>query len=360
MKQLFLFFLSMLFIFSNIHAQQGRGHVFQRMIEKRLDKKASVTTGPIPDYSQLYYWAASPYKHNCSDSIPAFLKNEVRDSSADVFFIHPTTFIGRMKTTAWNADLTDTAVNRQTDLRPILYQASVFNGSCRIFAPRYRQANLKAFYVINTNSAQQAFDTAYSDIKHAFQYYLDHDNHGRPIIIASHSQGSLHAIYLLHDFFDGKPLQKQLVCAYVVGYRIEKNAFTHIPFGSSPAATGCVVGWRSFREGTRTRFVQAEKGNSLCVNPITWTTSLQWASPDLNEGAVGMDFNKVHPHVVGAGIDSASHVLWVTFSKDLGDNVVKRKNLHIADYNLFWMNIRENVKQRIAAYQQKSELSMGN
>jgi len=360
MKQLFLITIGLFILILTIPAQQGQGHGMQRIIEKRLDKKATETTGPIPDYSQLYYWAASPYKHNCSDSIPLFLQNEVRDSSADVFFIHPTTFIGHMGTAAWNADLSDTAVNRQTDLRPILYQATVFNGSCRIFAPRYRQANLKAFFVFNTSSAQQAFDTAYFDVKHAFQYYLDHYNHGRPIIIASHSQGSLHAIRLLQEFFDGKQLQKQLVCAYIVGYRIAKDAFKHIPLGDSPTTTGCVVGWRSFRKETITRLVREEKGDALCVNPITWTTSSQWASQDLNTGTVGLDFNKLHTHFAGAGIDSTTRVLWVTFSGELGDNVEKRKNLHIVDYNLFWMNIRENVKQRIEAYQQTRSTSSFN
>lgn len=346
MKVIFMF-LGLLYGAFMGFAQQA--HRMQHMIEKHLDKKAAQTMGPIPDYSQLYFWAASPYKHDCSDSIPLFLKNEARDSSADVFFIHPTTFIGHMKTTAWNADLNDTAVNKQTDLRPILYQASVFNGSCRVFAPRYRQANLKAFFVLNTPSAQQAFDTAYVDVKHAFEYYLGHYNQGRPIIIASHSQGSLHAIRLLQDFFDGKPLQKQLVCAYVIGYQIKLDAFRNIPTCESPTASGCIIGWRSYRKGIRPESVRAQNGNSICVNPLTWTTSMQWVSQDSDAGTLGRNFNKLYPKLVSAGIDSTTHLLWVTFSRDI-DNISKMKNLHIADYNLFWMNIRQNVKQRIAAY----------
>ncbi len=41
-----------------------------------------------------------------------------------------------------------------------------------------------------------AFDLAYEDLKTAFENYLKHYNKGRPIIIASHSQGSLHALRL--------------------------------------------------------------------------------------------------------------------------------------------------------------------
>ncbi len=83
----------------------------------------------------------------------------------------------------------------------------MFNGSCRVFAPRYRQAHLKAFFMRSSNKSVEAFDTAYSDLKSAFEFYLLHYNKGRPIIIASHSQGTLHAIRLMKDFFANKPLK---------------------------------------------------------------------------------------------------------------------------------------------------------
>ena len=43
-----------------------------------------------PDYSDFNYWAAHPWKRDPSDSIPKPLKNEIRDSAADVFFLYPT------------------------------------------------------------------------------------------------------------------------------------------------------------------------------------------------------------------------------------------------------------------------------
>ena len=73
--------------------------------------------------------------------------------------------------------------------------------------------------------AINAFATAYADIKAAFEYYLKNYNHGRPIIIASHSQGSTHALHLLKDYFENKPLQKQLVAAYIVGMTIPTEFF---------------------------------------------------------------------------------------------------------------------------------------
>jgi len=349
-----------------VHAQRGR--LLQRYLEKSLSKDAKPNTGPVPDYSDLYYWAASPHKHDTSDSIPAFVTVEKRDMKADVFFIHPTSYIGienendilepgvnrkeilnKLKTLSWNADLTDSAVNSRTDFRTILYQATVFNADCRIFAPRYRQANIKAFFVRSSPRAQQAFDLAYADIKKAFEYYLKNENQGRPIIIASHSQGSMHAIRLLQEFFDGKPLQHKLICAYVIGYQIPVGTFKQIPVGNTADATGCVVGWRSYQKGELSRQIKNEAGNSVCVNPLTWTTSTTWASESLNKGTL-YGFNKMFPHAVGAGIEPVSRILWVTLPAEAGGNMKKMKNLHILDYNLFWMNIRENVRQRIDAY----------
>lgn len=309
-----------------------------------------------PNYADLYYWAASPYKHDMSDSIPAFIKNESRDSSVDVFYIHPTSYMGGGKTAPWNPDLNDTGLNNQTDLRPVLHQASVFNGSCRIFAPRYRQAHLKAFFEKNNLQAQAAFNLAYSDVKKAFQYYLQHENKGRPIIIASHSQGTLHAIRLLQDFFDGTKLQKQLVCAYLIGYQIPKESFKHIPLGTTANATGCFVTWRTYQKGEMPLIVKKEEGNSQCVNPLNWSTSTEWVGEQQHDGAMET-FNELIPHSVSARIEPELKILWVSLSDDFKTITQKIKNLHIYDYNLFWMNIRENVKQRVDAYNQQHALA---
>ena len=348
MKRLLLSVV-LLFNFISIIYPQNRS-ILRRMLLNRVEKNAAENIGPVPDYSNLAYWAASPFKHDFSDSTPLFLSDEERDSSADVFFIHPTTYISDISRSSWNADLRDTAVNNRTDLRPILYQATVFNGSCRVFAPRYRQAHLKAFLVLKSEEAKNALDTAYEDIKNAFMYYMAYYNNGRPIIIASHSQGSFLAIKLLKEFFDGTPLQNQLVCAYIVGYQIPKDSFKHLPVGNSPDATGCFVGWRSVRKGELPPIIKRENGNSICVNPLTWTTSDEWVPADSNKGGISKQFDKLIPNAAGAGIDPDANILWVEVSSAWGDKIEDVNNLHVLDYNLFWMNIRENVKVRINSF----------
>jgi hypothetical protein len=338
-----------LLFFLCIHIIGSAQNIRERLQARRAPSSSTKAGNAGPDYANLYYWASHPLKHDTGDSIPSFLKNEKRDSAADVFFLHPTTYTGVMTDGEWNADINNETLNTYTDNRTILNQATIFNGSCRVFAPRYRQAHLRAFFSFNNPAATKAFDTAYADLKHAFEYYLQHYNNGRPIIIASHSQGSLHAIRLLKEFFDGKPLQKLLVCAYVVGWNIKPTDLTSIPLGTSADATGCIVGWRSYKKGASDWIVKMENGNSLCVNPITWKASSEWADATLNKGMVGKNFNKLLQGYVGAGIDDHYKILGVEINgKDEGLGLVS--NYHIADYNLFYMNVRENVKTRIAAF----------
>jgi len=321
--------------------------------EEQYRTNADDVSPPPPDYSNLSCWAAHPAKWDYSDSIPSFLKNETRDTSVDVFFLHPTTYTNNFQNANMNADVNDSILNHQTDLRTILYQASVFNGSCRVFAPRYRQAHLKAYFQMNSDQSKKGFDIAYSDLKMAFQYYLDHWNQGRPIIIAAHSQGSMHAVRLLQDFFDSKPLQKQLVCAYIVGWQIKKDDFKNIKFGNSPSQTGCILGWRTFKKGREDFLIKRENGNSLCVNPITWAIDNNWTPKEMHKGALGKDFNKLISKKISAEVVPGINILWVELPEEMekkSELASRLGNFHIVDYNLFWMDIRENVKQRVDAY----------
>ncbi len=301
-----------------------------------------------PDYSDLNYWAAHPWKWNPSDSTPAGLEKDLyKDSTVDVFFVHPSTFTDR-ENNNWNAAIDDSLLNIKTDYSTILYQASVFN-HCRVFAPRYRQAHIKAFFTTNKLQAAIAFDKAYADVKSSFQYYLDHFNNGRPIIIASHSQGTLHAARLLKDFFQRKNLQNRLVCAYLIGMPIADSYFTAITPCKDSLATGCIVSWRTFKKGyIDTGYISREKFNSIVVNPLTWSIDTLYAPAELNTGAVLRKFNKVSPHAVDAQVHE--NILWASKPKFFGSMFLTSSNFHIGDINLFYNNIRQNVLTRIKLF----------
>lgn len=303
----------------------------------------------LPDYSDLKYWAAHPWKRDPSDSIPLPLKGTAIDTSADVFFIHPTTLTNaKLSGRVWNASINDTELNAKTDYTSILYQASVFNGSCRVFAPRYRQAHIFSFFTTDTTKGKEALNLAYQDVETAFNYYLKHYNHGRPIIIAAHSQGTLHAARILKKYFDKTNLQAQLVAAYIVGLPVDENMFQFLEVCKTPKETGCINSWRTFKTGYLPSYVQDEKSNVIVTNPLSWTTTDSPVSRMNNHGAVLYNYNKRYLHTNSAQIHG--HVLWTNRPKFLFGIFLKTKNYHAGDYNLFYYSIRKNIEERIDAY----------
>ena len=302
-----------------------------------------------PDYGNLDYWAAHPDKHDPSDSVPAPLRNDPRYSQdVDVFFIHPTTFTDPKDSGSTNAAIDDPVINAKTDRTAMLSQASVFNGACKVYAPRYRQAHIHMYYDPDKTRQKKAFDLAYADVKAAFQYYLDHFNQGRPIVIASHSQGTNHAQRLLMDFFEGSNLRNRLVAAYLIGMPIAKNAFPDIPVCQDSIQTGCFVTWRTFREGYEEKPYDALDTVTAVVNPLTWSTSPEAATREMNRGAVLYKFNKVLPATNDARIHG--NILWISKPKFPGSAFYKSRNYHIGDINLFYVNIREDVRRRVGLF----------
>jgi len=309
------------------------------------------STGGKPDYSNLNYWAAHPWKHDPSDSVPAPLLNETRDSVVDVFFLHPTTYTSKKTKKGPNADIDDEYTNAKTDYSTILYQASAFNQHARIFSPRYRQAHIQTFLEKNKEDAAATFELAYQDLKTSFEYYLQHWNNGRPIIIASHSQGSLLAERLLKEFFENKPLQNKLVVAYILGWPVPKDYFTSLKMCEDSSQTGCICSWRTLRKGFVPFYLKNEKGNSYVTNPLTWKTNDDYASKKLNSGSVLTNFNKVYTHTTDAQVSNG--LLYVKKPKFPGSFLYFTKNYHIGDINLYYLNIRNNVASRIAMFWKK-------
>jgi hypothetical protein len=233
----------------------------------------------------------------------------------------------------------------------VLYQGSLFNVAGRLYAPRYRQAHISAYYPVtaaDTTFAIAAFELAYQDVKAAFEYYLANENKGRAIIIASHSQGTTHGIRLVKEFFDDKPLQKQLVAAYLVGIPVNPQVYSSIKACDTPKQTGCICSWRTYKEGYTPPFIQKEKFDVIVTNPLTFNKTIPNASWKANKGGVLTNFNKLAKGVAEATL--TNKVLWTGKPKIFGSFLVKNPNYHIGDYNLYYVNVRENVIERMKAY----------
>jgi len=316
---------------------------------------ARYTPSTSPDYAEAANWAALPGRRDSADAVPygSGLRDEQPIAAADVFFVHPTTYYSRG---GWNASLHDRKVNTFTDRSVMRKQASVFNAAARIYAPRYRQATLFSFFDEQSDNGKQALTLAYGDVKAAFQYYLDHYNQGRPIIIASHSQGTVHATQLLHDFFDNNPrLRKQLVAAYLIGYHVGTKEYQAIQPCQDSTQTGCYVSWNAVEWGKE--FAPFEGG--VATNPLTWKIDTLAASKTLNLGGVPQSFNRIDRQVVDAKAHNG--LVWIHPPVASGyprfllpGKPELHASFHIADYSLFYMNLRRNAVSRVAAWNKQT------
>lgn len=299
---------------------------------------------PVPDYSAPQSWAALPNRADEADVLPAdSLEDRQAGAAVDVFFLHPTSYIGKRGDRNWNAAVSNDKVNERTDEGAIRFQATIFNGAGKVYAPRYRQGHLHLYYSKDTVSARKALNLAYGDVRRAFEYYWEHYNEGRPLIIAAHSQGTNHAERLLREFFDGRQRQEQLVAAYLVGMPVRRDAFDHIPPCETADQTGCFTSWRTFKRGFEPDKIP--RGDRIVTtNPLLWSLDDTYAPASLNLGAVLNPFDRIYPEASDAEVHRG--ILWASKPRFKGSLFFNRKNYHIGDYNIYYLNVRENAKRR--------------
>jgi hypothetical protein len=331
---------------------------------------ATPVTPPAPDYAQPDAWAAWPGRSSGADAIPPGILNRPGDRTGlvDVFFIHPTTFMSTQSSNARYDEPGSTSV--MIDRGVLRFQASAFNDCCRIYAPHYRQAALAAFFHHDDARDCAALSLAYSDVVRAFDYYIAHENYGRPFIVAAHSQGSLHALRLLQERIAGTALQQRLVAAYVVGYFVPQDIERKgLQVCRSAMQIGCVISWNTVKPGAVNgesrkahlvwldgAYQRLQNRQIVCVNPLTWVPD-DAALETLNLGALpgvhpSEPLRPIVPALTGADCDNGQLTVAIPFGSRHGfsDVLTLFGSYHIYDYNLFYTNIRVNAGERVAAF----------
>lgn len=322
---------------------------------------------PAPDYTLADNWAGLPSRAGLEDYAPPSSPAIDQGSApVDVFFIHPT---GYLAGETWTHDMDPDSTTEENTQWMMANQASAYNGCCNVYAPRYRQANIFA-YIRGNREEVLAF--AYEDVERAFDYFLEHYSQDRPFIIASHSQGTHHGVKLLQKRIANTPLASRLVAAYLIGggvKRAEFDALEEINICQSATEVSCVVHWDTYSDSALSD--SAPTGN-ICVNPLNWLDEGGAANAEQHVGALvpsgeyvlkltgddaatGVSFQ---PHVepiaqhVSAecqnGVLYASDQAGTPFDTDLSS--IGGDNYHMLDYPLFYMDIRHNAGQRVAAY----------
>ena len=331
-----------------------------------------------------------------------------------VFFIHPTSFIAR---SAWNASLDDPVANNRARLF-VKANATPFNASFDIWAPRYRQAAVGAF-LTDDPQAEEALNLAYQDVLQAFDVFARTIPKTEPIVLAGHSQGAFLLRRLLRDRVAGTPLAKRIVAAYPIGWPVSLDH--DLPLMGLPAckdadSTGCVASWITFADPDETHLLRKayarrrgldgqEVGNSafLCTDPLTGASmppppepeptgtagsassgaiaaahaaeapdAMATDSPPIaaaaaaNLGSLVPDFKSQPGQITGnlvpgvvparCGSDDILHI-GPPPQLDLGPYVLPGNNYHLYDVMLFWANLRADFERRVNIWQSKRRRS---
>ena len=299
-----------------------------------------------PDYSKESAWAVLP--NSAEEEVYSAFFNSSASLEADVFYVYPTLLLDT-KDVRWNAPIDDQVQRDKIINSAVKYQASAFAASGKMYVPVYRQAHIKS-YSLYDKGGKEAFEIAYVDVKNAFEYYLKNYNKGRPIIIASHSQGTNHATQLLKDFFDDKPLQKKLIAAYIPGMGIKPNEFKTIRPMVQPSQTGGFVSWNTRKTNSYPEKKEKYKG-AVVTNPITWDERKSTAFHQHK----GFLYSNDKMYDKALTIQITNGMVWSTNPKFPGRFFMSfMKNYHIGDINLFWQDIKENAVLRTKTWLQNN------
>ncbi|HBK70275.1 MAG TPA: hypothetical protein DDZ39_01235 [Flavobacteriaceae bacterium] len=298
-------------------------------------KPFSKDTIPLkPNYQNKSSWVVLP--------------SDTTKLEADVFYIYPTLATSD-KDLRWNIPITDSIQNAKIINTAVRFQASAWETSGKMYIPIYRQAHLRAYFKFE-KGGKEALTLAYTDVKSAFEYYLKHYNHGRPIILASHSQGSTHTGLLLKDFFDDKPLQKQLVAAYIPGIGFKKDEFKTIKLMTEPNETGGFVSWNTYKRNHLPKSYEKWYKGKVATNPITWDATIHTKKEDHK----GFLYSNGKLYKNALKIEVIDGIIWTTLPKFPHRLfALFKKNYHVGDINLFWTNIQQNSELRVKSWLEK-------
>jgi hypothetical protein len=329
----------------------------------------------VPDYSNRKLWAAFPGEASRATSTPKGVFDIARIGDADIFFVYPTTYLNRA---SWNAPLDDADANRIMEQTILKNQASAYAPAGKVYAPRYRQATFGAFFD-DTGQGEMAIERARSDVYAAFDYYIENLNQGRPFILAGHSQGALHSLYLLKDRINNSDLHSRMIAAYIIGWPVsiaeDLGTLENLHACQNTSDTGCVISYQSFDiDGDTEAFAEIyEKslglsGNKrarspmLCTNPLNWEVGGE-SDKRQNAGGIALarfetPLGKTIDQLTGAKCDDLG-VLLITEPPqgEWSEYVMAGGNYHVYDYNLFYMNIRANAVDRTRAWIDKIRLN---
>ncbi|MDR2618548.1 MAG: DUF3089 domain-containing protein [Treponema sp.] len=308
------------------------------------DSSGKPGTGPV-DYSDAGNWLNVPAEEKA-----AYIDNK----PADVFYLYPTChFAGGDVCSASDEDMRREARYLREAHFGIFEQTNVY-------APFYRQLSIGYLREVVTKKGQPGLLQVLGEIPavdaiNAFNWYLEHYNKGRPIIFASHSQGSGVMQQLLIWIRRNRPeILQRMVAAYIIGIPMldEFLEDADLPFARGAADTGVIISYNTELPTAEINpFVSFVRGVHV-INPINWKTDETPAAREESLGSrirYGYSAPVTVPKFADARLNLERGTVVTTADIKSGD-FWPPGVLHRYDYDLFYYNLQKNVEDRMAAW----------
>lgn len=308
----------------------------------------SLASAQEPDYADTGSWAYWRVGEN---------------KPADLFIVCPTVDLGAGGNK--NMSLTDNEAKKNF-YGALNMERGIYEQHCRMYAPYYRQAVL-ADYDLPANEAEPYFNLAYKDVRAAFVYYMQHENNGRPFVLAGFSQGAEMCLRLLKEFGNENFVKNNMVACYAIGWRFtpqEAKQYPYIRQAQSADDLGTVIMFNSEAPEVTSSLMVPHGEKSFCINPLNWRTDGTMADKALNSGACFTDYSgsikREVPQLTGCCIDTERGVLKVTdIDKKQYPPVLSIFTdgiYHLYDYQFFYRNLQQNVGLRINTFVEERQV----
>ena len=307
----------------------------------------SLASAQDPDYARAADWAYWRVGEN---------------KPADLFIVCPTVDLGTGGNK--NMSLADNEAKKNF-YGALNMERGIYEQHCRMYAPYYRQAVL-ADYDLPIKEAEPYFNLAYKDVRAAFVYYMQHENNGRPFVLAGFSQGAEMCLRLLKEFGNEDFVKNKMVACYAIGWRFtpqEAEKYPYIQPAKCADDLGKVIIFNSETPEVTSSAIVPEGVKTFAINPLTWSCGSQKAPKTLNAGACFTDYSgavvREVPQLTGCYIDSERGTLKVTDvdKKEFvpGLPLFSEGVYHIYDYQFFYRNLQQNVNLRIKTFMEERQ-----
>ena len=238
------------------------GGIFCYLNNKNNSENVVVTefVPTAPDYADTTMWFVT--------------QNDTAGIGADVFYIVSTWEFDWQTADGQTSHYADVHnENHRNDMAIEIRKIAEYMGDGNNFyAPYYRHITLESWATLNEDTIHRRAQIAMSDVKKAFDHFLQKRDNNRPFILAGFSQGGLAVVELLKYMDD--ETYNHLAAAYVLGYKVTPQdtlQSKHIRAAKDSADIGVTICYNTVKDVKYAQPILCDQC-IFCINPVNWQT----------------------------------------------------------------------------------------